>query len=136
MQQQQQEGSRRRATLVLDMQGTLMSGDSPADEIGAGGWQRCLTPCSATPSNTYPRWWVMGRNHVHYATGLPDSSVFSGIRCTSEVVIFLNVEKALKDNMKLFISDNHVVLKEGFDGVVPCDYFEKIVEWLSNRLHF
>lgn len=31
--------------------------------------------------------------------------------------------------MKLYISDNMVILTEGFDGVVPVEYFEKIESW-------
>jgi 2'-phosphotransferase len=31
--------------------------------------------------------------------------------------------------MKLYISDNNVILTEGFDGVVPVKYFEKIETW-------
>ena len=31
--------------------------------------------------------------------------------------------------MKLYISDNKVILTEGFDGVVPVKYFEKIETW-------
>ncbi|KAH1119256.1 hypothetical protein GLYMA_17G200100v4 [Glycine max] len=41
------------------------------------------------------------------------------------VLIFLDVRKTLK-GMKLYISDNKVILTEGFDGVVPPKYFEKI----------
>lgn len=33
------------------------------------------------------------------------------------------------DGMKLYISDNKVILTEGFDGVVPVKYFEKIESW-------
>uniref|UniRef100_A0A453QKC7 Uncharacterized protein n=2 Tax=Aegilops tauschii TaxID=37682 RepID=A0A453QKC7_AEGTS len=33
------------------------------------------------------------------------------------------------DGMKLYISDNKVILTEGFDGVVPIKYFEKIETW-------
>ncbi|KAG4931143.1 hypothetical protein AAZX31_17G187800 [Glycine max] len=42
------------------------------------------------------------------------------------VLIFLDVRKTLKEGMKLYISDNKVILTEGFDGVVPPKYFEKI----------
>lgn len=31
--------------------------------------------------------------------------------------------------MKFYISDNKVILTEGFDGVVPVKYFEKIETW-------
>uniref|UniRef100_A0A453DWM8 2'-phosphotransferase n=2 Tax=Aegilops tauschii subsp. strangulata TaxID=200361 RepID=A0A453DWM8_AEGTS len=53
----------------------------------------------------------MARLHVHFSSGLPsDGGVIS-------------------DEMKLYISDNKVILTEGFDGVVPIKYFEKIETW-------
>ena len=33
------------------------------------------------------------------------------------------------EGMKLYISDNKVILTEGFKGVVPLKYFEKIESW-------
>ena len=36
--------------------------------------------------------------------------------------------------MKLYISDNKVILTEGFDGVVPVEYFEKIESWPDRKL--
>ncbi|KAJ0054247.1 hypothetical protein Pint_00231 [Pistacia integerrima] len=45
------------------------------------------------------------------------------------VLIFLDVRKALEDGMKLYMSDNRVILTEGFDGVVPVKYFEKVESW-------
>lgn len=69
----------------------------------------------------------MQRNHVHFARGLPaDNGVISGIRSDCEVMIYLDVGKALADGMKLFVSENGVILTEGFDGVVPPEYFAKI----------
>ncbi|BBN13043.1 2'-phosphotransferase [Marchantia polymorpha subsp. ruderalis] len=71
----------------------------------------------------------MNRNHVHFAMGLsPDDGVVSGMRSTSEVLIYLDVSKALKDGMKLYVSENGVVLTEGFQGVVPPEYFKDIVQ--------
>ncbi|KAG5103774.1 hypothetical protein JHK84_048743 [Glycine max] len=49
------------------------------------------------------------------------------------VLIFLDVRKALEEGMKLYISDNKVILTEGFDGVVPAKYFEKIESWPSRQ---
>lgn len=72
----------------------------------------------------------MKRLHVHFSCGLPtDGEVISGMRRDVNVLIFLNVRKALEDGMKLYISDNKVILTEGFDGVVPVEYFEKIESW-------
>ena len=74
----------------------------------------------------------MNRNHVHFAIGLPtDEGVISGMMDTVEVLIYLDVARALRDDMKLYISDNKVLLTEGFAGIVPVEYFEKVVEWPS-----
>jgi len=35
----------------------------------------------------------------------------------------------ISEGMKLYISDNKVILTEGFDGVVPSKYFQKIESW-------
>ncbi|XP_015583456.2 tRNA 2'-phosphotransferase 1 isoform X1 [Ricinus communis] len=72
----------------------------------------------------------MQRLHIHFSCGLPtDGEVISGMRWNVNVLIYLDVRKALEDGMKLYISDNKVILTEGFDGVVPVKYFEKIESW-------
>ncbi|CAL1352551.1 unnamed protein product [Linum trigynum] len=76
----------------------------------------------------------MERLHVHFSCGLPtDGEVISGMRRNVNVLIFLNVEKALEDGMKLYISENKVILTEGFDGVVPVKYFQKIESWPARQ---
>ncbi|CAN6469340.1 unnamed protein product [Victoria cruziana] len=72
----------------------------------------------------------MTRIHVHFSCGLPsDGEVISGMRRDVNVLIFLDVAKALEDGMKFYISDNKVILTEGFDGVVPVKYFRNIETW-------
>ncbi|KAK6142899.1 hypothetical protein DH2020_023247 [Rehmannia glutinosa] len=72
----------------------------------------------------------MKRLHVHFSCGLPtDGEVISGMRRDVNVLIFLDVRKALEEGMRLYISDNRVILTEGFDGVVPVKYFQKIESW-------
>ncbi|KAL8464961.1 hypothetical protein ACS0TY_034449 [Phlomoides rotata] len=72
----------------------------------------------------------MKRLHVHFSCGLPtDGEVISGMRRDVNMLIFLDVRKALEEGMKLYISDNKVILTEGFDGVVPVKYFHKIESW-------
>ncbi|KAK9273781.1 hypothetical protein L1049_018591 [Liquidambar formosana] len=80
----------------------------------------------------------MKRLHVHFSCGLPtEGEVISGIRRDVNVLIFLDVRKALEEGMKLYISDNKVILTEGFDGVVPIKYFEKIESWPDRQpIHF
>ncbi|KAJ1281145.1 hypothetical protein BS78_04G285900 [Paspalum vaginatum] len=72
----------------------------------------------------------MTRLHAHFSSGLPsDREVISGIRQNVNILIHLDVSKALQDGMKLYISENRVILTEGFDGVGPVKYFEKIETW-------
>nr|CAB3466878.1 unnamed protein product [Digitaria exilis] len=96
----------------------------------------------------------MARLHVHFSSGLPShgevkSGMFcpflknisneyvlveNGIRHDVNILIHLDVRKALHDGMKLYISDNKVILTEGFDGIVPVKYFEKIETWPKRTL--
>lgn len=84
----------------------------------------------------------------------------SGMRRDVDILIFLDVKKALEgtttkcefsssflvsswafshfsslysEGMKLYVSDNKVILTEGFDGVVPVKYFQKIESWPQRR---
>lgn len=76
----------------------------------------------------------MSRLHVHFSSGLPtDGEVISGMRRNVNILIYLDVRKALQDGMKIYISDNRVILTEGFDGVVPVKYFEKIETWPGRK---
>lgn len=76
----------------------------------------------------------MKRLHVHFSSGLPtDGGIISGMRRDVNVLIFLDVRKAMADGMKLYISDNRVILTEGFEGVVPVKYFEKMESWPDRR---
>ncbi|TYH65321.1 hypothetical protein ES332_D06G048100v1 [Gossypium tomentosum] len=60
----------------------------------------------------------MKRLHVHFSSGLPtDGEVISGMRRDVNVLIYLDVRKAL----------------EGFDGVVPVKCFEKIKSWPDRK---
>ncbi|KAK1262545.1 hypothetical protein QJS04_geneDACA020527 [Acorus gramineus] len=77
----------------------------------------------------------MTRLHVHFSSGLPtDGEVISGMRKNVNVLIFLDVRKAIEEGMKLYMSDNKVILTEGFNGVVPVKYFEKIETWPGREL--
>ncbi|KAK3401234.1 KptA family-domain-containing protein [Sordaria brevicollis] len=74
----------------------------------------------------------MGRNHVHFSTGLPEEKeggVISGMRSDAEVLVFVDVERSIKEDsgIKWWMSDNGVVLTEGDkDGLVPLKYFEEV----------
>jgi 2'-phosphotransferase len=69
----------------------------------------------------------MERNHIHFAKGLPgEDGVISGMRKTAEVYIYIDMEKAIKDGIKFYESDNGVILSEGINGIIPLKYFKKV----------
>ncbi|EGO57664.1 hypothetical protein NEUTE1DRAFT_62747 [Neurospora tetrasperma FGSC 2508] len=82
----------------------------------------------------------MGRNHVHFSTGLPEDTergVISGMRSDAEVLVFVDVERSIRDaeaegdkegkGIKWWMSDNGVVLTGGDkDGLVPLKYFKEV----------
>ncbi|SPO00545.1 related to tRNA 2`-phosphotransferase [Cephalotrichum gorgonifer] len=73
---------------------------------------------------------VMGRNHVHCSTGLPGEvgGVISGMRRDAELLVYIDVERSLKDGaLQWWLSDNGVVLTEGdAEGLVPLKYFREV----------
>ncbi|KAI1752372.1 hypothetical protein F4782DRAFT_530627 [Xylaria castorea] len=116
----------------------------------------------------------MGRTHVHFGTGVPGDDggsggggqvhnaedegeedgavrnkprVISGMRADAELLIFVDVERALRDSeagggsntadestdgrtggeIKWWMSENNVVLTEGnAEGLVPLEYFKEV----------
>ena len=74
----------------------------------------------------------MGRNHLHLAIGLPGNGVISGMRSSCQVVVELNMVKAIHGEHKLpfWISANKVILTEGLeDGSVPTAYFRYVLDF-------
>jgi len=70
----------------------------------------------------------MERIHIHFTTNLDVSKVVSGMRKSSEVFIFIDLEKTLKDGFKFYESPNGVILTPGDDkGFLPTKYFKKII---------
>jgi len=69
----------------------------------------------------------MKRNHIHLAQGVAGESVISGMRTSSQILIFINLQKALDAGIKFFLSDNGVILTEGDgEGFLRPEFFEKV----------
>eukprot|EP00299_Pterocystis_sp_00344_P009039 c3665_g1_i1.p1 GENE.c3665_g1_i1~~c3665_g1_i1.p1 ORF type:complete len:242 (+),score=36.08 c3665_g1_i1:75-728(+) len=87
-----------------------------------GTYFRSLTPITQDGLR------VMKRNHIHFAPGLPgESGVISGMRKSVEVLIYIDVESAMRDGIAFFWSANRVILSSGIDGVLPPRYFAKVI---------
>lgn len=76
----------------------------------------------------------MSRNHIHFAMSDDRSKVLSGFRASSQVLIYLNLEKALKHGIIFYKSKNGVLLSEGLNGSgnIPLEYIERVLDESSN----
>ncbi|KAI8085026.1 phosphotransferase KptA/Tpt1 [Halteromyces radiatus] len=71
----------------------------------------------------------MNRNHIHCAIGLPeDNGVISGIRSSSQVLIYIDMQKALQDGILFYRSANDVILTDGLDGSLSLKYVSQVVD--------
>ncbi|XP_065185068.1 tRNA 2'-phosphotransferase 1-like [Sycon ciliatum] len=72
----------------------------------------------------------MSRTHVHFSPKEPDDdSVISGMRASCQVLIYINMSKALADGLEFFKSANDVILCAGDkDGCIAPRFFERAVQ--------
>lgn len=70
----------------------------------------------------------MKRNHIHIAQGLPGhNGVISGMRSSSQIFIYINIQAALSSGIQFFFSDNGVVLTAGDDkGFLKPQFFQRV----------
>ncbi|KAF7309440.1 tRNA phosphotransferase 1 [Mycena indigotica] len=68
----------------------------------------------------------MTRNHIHLAQGYV-GSVISGMRKSSQILVFIDVSKALEAGIPFFLSSNGVVLTPGdSDGYLQPNFFSNV----------
>lgn len=76
----------------------------------------------------------MNRVHIHFANGLPNDNVISGMRKDVEIVIYINVNKAIEANLKFYRSPNGVILSPGdINGIIHPKYFLKVCDIKSGK---
>ncbi|KAF8864111.1 Tpt1/KptA family RNA 2'-phosphotransferase [Acephala macrosclerotiorum] len=71
----------------------------------------------------------MGRNHIHFSTGLPEDKggVISGMRNDAEILVYVDIRKSLEDGTLWWISENGVILTEGDkNGLVGTKHWKKV----------
>lgn len=77
----------------------------------------------------------MKRAYIHFAPGmLGEEDVRSGMRKSSTIYIYIDTEKAMKDGIKFFRSENNVILSSGLDGVISPIYFRKVEDVRTGRI--
>lgn len=67
----------------------------------------------------------MSRNHIHMAAG-HKGEVMSGMRFNCNLYIEIDIEKAMKDGIKFYVSENNVILSKGIDGILAKKYFKTV----------
>mmetsp|Transcript_21724 Transcript_21724/g.47359 ORF Transcript_21724/g.47359 Transcript_21724/m.47359 type:complete len:268 (-) Transcript_21724:1489-2292(-) len=79
----------------------------------------------------------MKRNHIHFASGLPDGDkkIISGMRSTCQIHIYIDGKKCAEDAVSFFRSDNGVILTAGVsDGILPLQYVSKVVDVATGKI--
>ena len=81
----------------------------------------------------------MSRQHIHFANGIPgESEVISGMRKSCQVIIHLELTKAIESGLTFYLSKNNVILSEGdSDGFISSRFFSKVINRSTGEiLHF
>ena len=67
------------------------------------------------------------RTHVHFASRPPgDKKMISGMRHNAEIAIWIDMKKAIHDELPFFISSNEVILSQGINGMIATKYFSRV----------
>jgi 2'-phosphotransferase len=75
----------------------------------------------------------MKRSHIHFSITedfIEGNNQQSGIRSNCEVLIYIDMKKAMDDGLEFFMSDNKVVLCSGVgsEGLLDAKYFENAID--------
>ncbi|VDO91655.1 unnamed protein product [Schistosoma margrebowiei] len=79
----------------------------------------------------------MQRTHIHFAPGeVGETGVISGMRSSAEIIIYIDLIKAINDGYKFYLSKNNVILCEGNkEGCLPTKYFRAAYQ-RNPRTHY
>ncbi|KAJ7212089.1 KptA family-domain-containing protein [Mycena pura] len=119
-------------SVVLDLQPILSVSDIPTGVAIHGttrkAWESISYLALATQGLS-----KMARNHIHLAQGIVGENVMSGMRKSSQILIFIDVQRAIDDGVNFFLSSNGVILTEGNEqGILGTKYFARVET--SNRV--
>nr|CCA23752.1 unnamed protein product putative [Albugo laibachii Nc14] len=66
----------------------------------------------------------MKRNHIHFTTQEFGAQVISGMKQTSELMVYINIRQAMQHGIKFYRSSNNVLLTRGINdsGTLPVRY--------------
>lgn len=79
----------------------------------------------------------MERTHIHFAITediIKGNQQQSGIRSNCQVLIYLDMKKAMEDGLEFYLSDNNVVLSPGDnDGIISSKYILKTIDRINGK---
>lgn len=111
---------------VVDLSLTPITSPTPFPIVVHGTFRKHWSSILATGLR------CMNRLHIHFATTdnwTPTTTTgISGLREHCEILIYCNLPLALADGIPFWISDNHVLLTNGLNGVLPGKYFLKAID--------
>eukprot|EP01083_Nonionella_stella_P189192 699115_1 len=78
---------------------------------------------------------TMSRNHIHMvpSDACQGKGVISGMRYNCQILIYIDLEYALKDGIQFFLSQNNVILSSGLNGQLPPKYFKKVTTFEKGK---
>ncbi len=85
----------------------------PIPGVFHGTYKKHLDSIKATGLNR------MTRQHIHLAKGLDAAS---GKRHDNNLIVYVDMGKAIADGIEFFESANGVILTEGINGIIPSKY--------------
>lgn len=128
-------------------------GFSRKDILAESAYQRLQLGASNLPNpcihGTYNRHWAsilergllaggllgsQGRNEIHFASEEPQAlggtrRAISGMRHDCDLVIWVDLKRAIAEDLPFYLSDNGVILSPGDgDGRIDCGYFLKALD--------
>jgi len=95
---------------------------------------------------------TMGRTHVHFARGLPEGfksleddeeggrdkqkePVISGMRNSSSILVYIDIQKALNAGLKFWRSQNGVILSDGNEeGIISTEFFQVVEDRKKGKI--
>ncbi len=80
----------------------------------------------------------LGRSHIHFAITddfIAGNKQQSGIRSNCQILIYLDMEKAMNDGIEFYMSSNKVVLSQGVgeEGIIDKKYFSKVIDKVTRQ---
>jgi len=74
------------------------------------------------------------RRHIHFTAQAQVVSNAPGLRDGMEILIHLDLARALKEGIPFFMSGNGVILSPGVEGCIETKYFTKVIDLMTNEL--